>query len=379
MTVWDELVGQEQVVSTLQSAVSNPSSMTHAWLLTGPPGSGRSNAARAFAAALQCEHGGCGTCDACRAVMRGTHPDVTILATEKVTIAIDEVRGLITEASRAPSSGRWRVILIEDADRMLERTTNVLLKAIEEPASRTVWLLCAPSPQDVMVTIRSRCRKVSLRIPPAADVSQLLVTRDGIDLHTATIAARAAQSHIGLARRYARDPQARERRDAVLALAEKIRGVSDAVLSAGKLVEVAQEEAAAASAERDAGELAALMRTLGIEPGGTVPPALRSQIKQLEEEQKRRATRHQRDVLDQAMLDLLSLYRDVLLTQLRAGMDLVNVEHEAFIYELARATNAVDTLGKMDAISQARTRLAGNVAPLLTVEAMMVALRPIAH
>lgn len=377
MSVWDELVGQDSVVDTLRRAVTDPAAMTHAWLLTGPPGSGRSNAARAFAAALQCPDQGCGTCATCLSVLKGTHPDVTVLATDKVTISIDEVRGLILEAVRTPSAGRWRIILIEDADRMLERTTNVLLKAIEEPASRTVWLLCAPSPQDVMVTIRSRCRKVSLRIPPVDDVARLLVERDGVDPQEAQIAARAAQSHIGLARRYARDPEARKRRNQVLHFTQRIRGVSDAVIYAGELVEVAQAEAKAASQERDARELAELMRTLGAEEGKTLPPALRSQVKQLEDDQKRRATRHQRDVLDQSMVDLISLYRDVLVRQLGAQVDTVNLEFDDFISQLSRSSTPEQTLGKLDAISIARKRLAGNVSPLLAVEAMMVALRPL--
>ena len=227
MSVWDDVVGQESAIEVLRGAIADPAAMTHAWLLTGPPGSGRSNAARAFAAALQCEQGGCGSCQACTTTLAGTHADLTVVATEKVTIAIDEVRSLISSASRTPSQGRWRVILIEDADRMAERTTNVLLKAIEEPPPRTVWLLCAPSPQDVMVTIRSRCRGVSLRIPPVEDVAALLVSRDGIDPATALTSARAAQSHIGLARRLARDAGARDRRSAVLAIARRIRGRSE--------------------------------------------------------------------------------------------------------------------------------------------------------
>lgn len=201
MSVWDDVVGQEQAVATLRAAATDPAAMTHAWLLTGPPGSGRSNAARAFAAALQCEQGGCGRCQACRTTLAGTHPDVTLVATELVTIKIDDVRDLVTVASRSPSQGRRRVIVVEDADRMAERTTNVLLKAIEEPAPHTVWILCAPSPQDVLVTIRSRCRGVVLRVPPVEAVAGLLVQRDGVDEHVALVAARAAQSHIGLARR----------------------------------------------------------------------------------------------------------------------------------------------------------------------------------
>lgn len=376
MSVWDDVVGQDDAITTLSAAIADPSAMTHAWLLTGPPGSGRSNAARAFAAALQCEQGGCGTCQACVTTIAGTHADLTVVATEKVTIAIDEVRSLITLASRAPSQGRWRVILIEDADRMAERTTNVLLKAIEEPPPRTVWLLCAPSPQDVMVTIRSRCRGVTLRIPPITDVAGLLVARDGTDPALALACARAAQSHIGLARRLARDPEARRRRSSVLSIARRIRGVPDAVIAASELVEVAQAEAKAATEERDAVEKAELLRSLGADGAQTLPPALRSQIKQLEDDQKRRATRRQRDVLDRSLIDLLSLYRDVLVIQLGATVDLINTELAETVQALAEESAPEQTISRMEAIGVARTRLGGNVSPVLALEAMAIALRP---
>ena len=376
MTVWDEVVGQESAVAALQGAVANPVAMTHAWLITGPPGSGRSVAARAFAAALQCPQGGCGVCQACTTTLAGTHPDVTLLATEKVVITIDEVRDLIMTASRSPSGGRWRVIIIEDADRMAERTTNVLLKTIEEPPPHTVWVLCAPSVQDVLPTIRSRCRGVVLRVPPPQAVADLLVRRDGADPAVALSAARAAQSHVGLAKRLARDPAARERRTTVLSVARRIRGVGDAVLAAGELVDVAKAEALSATQERDAAEKAELLRTLGVGDGETLPPRLRSQLKQLEDDQKRRATRHQRDVLDRAMVDLLSLYRDVLVVQLGAEVDLVNAELADTVRSLAADSTPEQTVRRMDAIGVARTRLGGNVAPLLALEAMAIALRP---
>jgi DNA polymerase-3 subunit delta' len=375
VSVWDAVVGQPEAVAVLRHAAADLEAMTHAWLLTGPPGSGRSVAARAFAAALQCAQGGCGACPDCTTTMAGTHADVTVVATEKVTISIEEVRDLIGVASRSPAQGRWRVIVLEDADRMTERTSNVLLKAIEEPPPRTVWLLCAPSPQDVVVTIRSRCRGVVLRVPPVADVAALLV-RDGVDPAVADAAARAAQSHIGLARRLARDPEARERRARTLRLAARIRGVGDAVLAAADLVEVAAAEAKAATADRDAAERAALLRTLGAEEGRALPPALRAQVRQLEEEQKRRATRAQRDVLDRALVDLLSLYRDVLVVQLGADVDLVNVAEEDEVRRLAAESTPEQSLRRMDAIAEARERLEGNVAPLLAMEAMAVALRP---
>lgn len=376
MSVWDAVVGQADAVAVLQRAVADPAAMTHAWLLTGPPGSGRSVAARAFAAALQCEQGGCGHCQACTTTMGGTHADVTVVATEKVTINIAEVRDLIGVAQRSPASGRWRVIILEDADRMVERTSNVLLKAIEEPPPRTVWILCAPSPQDVVVTIRSRCRGVVLRVPPVEDVAALLVARDGVDPAVADAAARAAQSHIGLARRLARDPEARERRAQTLHLAARIRGVGDAVLAAAELVEVAAAEAKAATGDRDAEEKAELLRTLGAGEGQQLPPTLRAQVRQLEEDQKRRATRAQRDVLDRSLLDLLSLYRDVLVVQLGADVPLVNTAEAAEVARLAGDSTAEQTIRRMDAIAEARERLEGNVAPLLAMEAMAVALRP---
>jgi len=379
VTVWAEVVGQERVTQILQDAALSPASMTHAWLLTGPPGSGRSIAARAFAAALQCERQeapGCGVCGGCTMTLNGSHPDVTVLATDRVTITIDEVRHLVGLASQSPGEGQWRIIIIEDADRMPQRTSNVLLKAIEEPPAKTVWILCAPSPQDVVVTIRSRCRTLNLKIPAAEEIAELLVRRDNLPHAAALEAARASQHHIGLARRLARDPQARDRRSSVLQLAAKLRGVGDAVLAASELVELSATEAAAMTEERDAAEKQALLRSLGLDDGGRLPPALRAQVRQLEENQKRRATRAQRDVLDRMMTDLLSLYRDVLLTQLGADVPLINTAHADLVSQMARERSTAGTVDCMDAIGIARERLAANVTPLLALEAMLIAVRP---
>lgn len=377
MSVWDGVVGQEQQVAPLQAAVRDPGAMTHAWLITGPPGSGRSSAARAFAAALQCPRGGCGACHECATAQSGTHADVSIVATEKVTISIDEVRELVSLSQRAPSGGRWRIIIVEDADRMTERTSNVLLKAIEEPPPRTAWVLCAPSAQDVAVTIRSRCRVVPLRVPPADVVARLLVDKDGVDPQLALECALAAQSHIGIARRLARDPHARARRDQVLALATDVRGVGDAVLAAADLASVAEDDAEAATSERDAVERAELLQTLGADDAGRLPPALRAQVRQLEEEQKRRATRAKRDVLDRAIIDLMSLYRDVAAVQVGAeGSGLVNVAHEGTVRDLASRTTLAQTVACLDALATARERLAANVQPVLALEALVLALRP---
>jgi len=400
LSVWDDVVGQESAVAILKQAVRAAAEMvasgvggadrgpvagmTHAWLLTGPPGSGRSTAARAFAAALQCAEGGCGNCHACLTALSGAHADVSLIATEHVQLKVADVRPLITLAQRSPSEGRWRVIVIEDADRLNDSSGNVLLKAVEEPPPRTVWLLCAPSADDVLTTIRSRCRRVGLRIPPVEAVAALLVRRDGADPAVAAFAARAAQSHIGLARRLALDEGTRIRRREVLKLPAKLRSVGAAVLAAGEFVEVAAEESKAASTERDATERAALLHSLGAEGLSTLPPAVRSQVRQLEENQKRRATRAQRDVLDRSLVDLLSLYRDVLVLQFGAveagpgGVELVNAELADLLRSEAQASTPAATLRRMEAIGQARERIEANVSPLLAVEALMVQLRPAA-
>lgn len=373
---WTDVVGQDEAVAVLRRAVADPGSMTHAWLVTGPPGSGRSVAARAFAADLIASSSP-DYASAVRRVLKGSHPDLQVVATEKTVITVAEVRELVTLAQRSPAESQWRVIVVEDADRIVERSANALLKAIEEPPARTVWVLCAPSEQDVITTVRSRCRHLGLRVPPAQAVADLLVRRHGVSPAAALSAARAAQSHIGLATRLVLDPAARERRDRVIELASGVRGVGDAVLAAAELLEVATAQAAATTAERDAAERTALLHALGAEEqAGRMPPALRAQLRHLEEEQKRRSRRAVVDGLDRAMTDLLSFYRDVVAHQLGAQVELVNAEQEARVRAVAEHSTPEQTLRRVAAISTARTRLTGNVAPLLAVEAMLVALRP---
>ena len=367
-------LGIESELSSARSA----SSMSQAWLFTGPPGSGRSVAARAFAAALQCTGPvpGCGQCQGCLSTMGGTHPDVEIRATSGVTITVEQTRSMVGRSYVSPSVGSWRIIIVEDADRMAERTTNVLLKAIEEPPGSTVWMLCTPSPDDVMTTIRSRCRNVALAIPSATDVAELLVRRDGVAPEAALVAAKAAQSHIGMARALATNPDVASQRAKTLREALSIRGAGDAVLAAQRLLANATERAAAQATKNDGRELAELKRSLGVEDDKRIPPAVRAQIRTLEETQKRRATRAKRDVLDRAMVDMLSLFRDVLTVQLGAAVELVNEDFAQEIRALAEASTPEQSIHRMDSISQARQRLAGNVDPLLTLEAMMLSMRP---
>lgn len=366
---WGQVWGQDEALAQLQAAASDPAQLAHAWLITGPAGSGRSTLAHAFAAALIAEPG---DDPAMRQVLAGTHPDLTALRTEGVIISIKDARALVERSYFSPSLGRYRVIVMEDADRMVERTSNVLLKALEEPPERTVWILCAPSEADLLPTIRSRVRTVRLREPEVADVARLLIARTGVDEVTAEQCARLAQRHIGMAQRLATDADARARREETLRAVLGVRGVNGAVEAAARIVQLATDDAKALTAERDEAERSSLLRTLGIAAGQAVPPAVRGQLGALEDEQKRRATRSLRDGIDRVLTDLESMYRDTLMLQLGRDDDLINRELATELRGLGAAWPAARVLRVLDAIALTRTNLQGNAAPALALESMLV-------
>jgi DNA polymerase-3 subunit delta' len=400
MAVWDDLVGQERVVEQLAAAARDAdayvtavdggeepaltgSSMTHAWLFTGPPGSGRTTAARAFAAALQClspdralgGQPGCGFCDGCHTTMVGTHADVETVRTDLLSIGVKETRELVRRAQLSPAGGRWQVIVMADADRLTEGAGNVLLKAVEEPAPRTVWLLCAPSTEDVLPTIRSRCRHIALRTPPVAAVADALIRRDGVEPDIAHAAAQATQGHIDRARRLATDERARARRAAVLRLPERVTDIGGCLRAAQELVDAAAEDAKQLAEELDGKEQEELRAALGAAEGKRLPRGTAGAMKELEDRQKRRATRTQRDALDLALTDLAAFYRDVLARQFGSSTALAGGESQAAVERIAASSTPERTLRRIEAILECRQALDRNVAPLLAVEAMTMALR----
>ena len=380
MSVFDSLIGQENSVQILKDAVAaakigedESQAMTHAWLFTGPPGSGRSNAALAFAAALVCKSSGCGTCTDCLTALKGSHADVELIRTEGLSIKIDEVRELITRASWTPSVATYRVVVMEDADRLTESAANAMLKAIEEPGLRTVWLLCAPTTTDVLPTIRSRTRNLTLRTPSITAVKNLLES-ELVPAATAELAARASQGHIGRARYLANNPEARTRRTDILKLPLTITDISSAFKCAGMLVDAAKRDAEAEAQKKNDVELSALKEAWG-QQGTRVVAGGAKAIKELEREQKSRQTRMVRDYLDRALLDIATLYRDILMVQSNTPRDaLINSDMQREVEIVANSTSPDTTLRKLQVIMKTRTQLSHNAAPLLAIEAMMVQL-----
>lgn len=388
MTVWDAVVGQT-VLDQLRAAAASAaeqvrrsehlrqSAMTHAWLIAGPPGSGRSVLAKAFAASLLCPDQGCGECSECRTSLSGAHPDVTIVATEGLTIGVDRVRSLVHTASLRPASGRWQVLVVEDADRLTDEAADALLLSIEEPPERTVWLLCVPAADEMAPTIRSRCRLVCLRTPPAESVAAALVG-EGVDQATASFAARASLGHIGRARGLATDEDARHRREEVLRLPQRVDDLAEALEAAAKLIAAAEDDATEHCDALDRAEMDQFLQAQGAAaPGKRVARVDRGARSELEKDQKRRRTRVKRDSLDRALVDVLALYRDVFLLQVMgsAATDrLVNAEMAPSLARLAEATSADATLRRMEAVMQVREALDGNASPLLALEGLAVTL-----
>jgi DNA polymerase III subunit delta' len=379
--VWDGVVGQQAAVAELAAAAQDPEAMTHAWLFTGPPGSGRSVAARAFAAALQCPERGCGHCTSCRTVMAGTHADVREVVPEGLSIKVDETRALVQLAARRPATGRYQILIIQDADRLGERAGNALLKAIEEPSPCTVFLLCSPSdhPDDMPVTIRSRCRLVPLRTPAPDAVAEVLVRRDGLSAERASWAASVSGGHVGRARRLARDPDARSRRERSLELPLRVRSLGDAFAHAEDLVRSARSEAAELSETRDATEreeLAVAMGAGGVGKGlAAAARGAKAAERELEKRQKSRSTRNQRDAIDRALVDMAGFLRDALVAGSGARVALANPDREADVRRAAGEWSPEAVLRRLEAVLACRSALEQNVKPEIAVEAMMVALQ----
>ena len=373
--VFRDVVSQPEAVDQLLGAIQNESEVHHAWLFTGPPGSGRSQLALAFAASLLCSEGGCGSCNSCQMIQSKNHPDVQVLNTDRVLISIDEVTEFIEKSIQMPAIGKYRIMVIEDADRMSERTSNLLLKSLEEPPKGTIWMICAPSEADLLPTIRSRVRRVQLKVPTVEAVAQLLVEKYGIGVELAQQSAAQAQSHVGMARRLASNAGARDRRSQALKAVLSITDIPSALAVSEVLTKLAESDGAQLTAEQDEAERKELFLSLGVSEESKLNPSSRAQLRRLEESQKRRATRSKRDGLDRILIDLMGLYRDVLTVQLGAGEHLINVDLVQEITKLANESTQAQSIHNIEEIEKVRYRMERNVRDTYLLDSLAVSFR----
>ena len=310
--------------------------------------------------------------------MSGTHADVRRIIPEGLSIGVDEMRSIVQIASRRPATGRWQIVLIEDADRLTEGAANALLKVVEEPPPSTVFLLCAPSvdPEDIAITLRSRCRHVALVTPPVDAIARVLTDTDGLDAEDARWAASVSGGHVGRARRLATDEEARRRRQRALGLARDAATPSRAYAAAEELVATAEAEARALTEDRNEAETEELRTALGA--GGTgkgTAGTLRGAtgaIKDLERRQKSRQTRASRDALDRALIDLATYFRDALLVSSGAGEIQANHPDMADrVAAMAAHASPEKLLRCIEAVLECREALAVNVKPKFAVDAMV--------
>lgn len=388
MNVFDSLIGQEQAVAEMKLAATDAAkvaigergdAMTHAWLIVGPPGSGRSTLALAFAASLVCSNGGCGECIDCRNVAAGIHPDVEHVVPEGIIYKVEAARNLIERASLLPTRSPWHVIVVEDVDRFRIEAASTLLKSLEEPPAQTVWLLCAPTVDDVAPTIRSRCRLVLLTSPTLSAIAEQLSARFGIDSAMAAFAARTAQGHIGRARAIATDENVRIRRKQIMDIPTNLRSVSSCFELANNIVASANADTDSIVEPLDESDDQDIRTAFGEGSEGkglkTVERQKKSALKDLEDRAKGRRRRVLMDQYDRVLLDLTSYYRDVLVIQSGAQVELVNEELREAITRVANVDGESETLNRIAAITETRDQIAANVNPLNAFESLLVSLR----
>ncbi len=385
--MWQELIGQDLAIRSLQQAAKDSllnangkttAGFSQSWLITGPPGSGRSTAAKLFAAALQCEKSGCGECATCKSVLNGSHPDVKTILPSGLTYGVDEVKDLMQGSALIPAIGQWNILILEDADRLTTVAANALLKSIEEPARNTMWILLAPSSQDVISTIRSRCRMVNLRMPPFDEIAELLKTRDGVDPAMAKFSAAAALGHVGRAKLLALDENLREIRRKILQLPFELSDLPSCFKAAAELFEITSNEAERETENLDKIEQEQLLESYGSGAVGLSKTKIQrmssSAMKELAKDQKARNKRISRDRLDLALVEIAAFYRDVLTVQAGAGLELFHEEQRGSIEKMAASSKLDSTIKRLEAVDEARNLLPSEASPLLVLEAMMIQL-----
>lgn len=355
LALFDEVVGQPGAVAQLRAAARRP---VHAYLLHGPPGSGKRAAGRALAAALLCPNGGCGRCNTCRRALAGTHPDLVVVERSGASVDVDEARSIVTRAQRRPLEAARQVLMVTDVH-LATKSAPALLKTVEEPPPATVFVLLADDLPPTLATIASRCVKVAFGPVSHADVVSWLVDR-GVDPEHAETVAQASGGRLDRARLLVADPGFVARQQQWKSVPGRLDGTGAAAASvASELLESA-DEALAPLRDQHAEELAALAEQAELSGAKGIPGR-----KQVEDAHKREERRWRTDDLRFGLATLSAIYRDRLMAH--AGAEAAVTTHGATA-ETRRAVRQVE------AIDGASLALGRNANEALLMDALMVEL-----
>lgn len=361
--VWDLLTGQARVEQMLRVESENPG---RSMLFFGPPGAGKTQAARVFAAAVLCPDS-CGHCNICARVLKDVHPDVQFYQPEGYTYPVVSIRQMVSWANQSPLEGTRRVFIVEEADRIIERSQNALLKALEEPSAATTWVLLASSLDVFLPTVLSRCRMIEFAPIAEESVRALLAERFEVDPTQAELVAQIARGDIDRAIELATDPKAMNLRTLAIKACTRIEPTGAWALSVTDQVQQMAADVRSVVSVEQAEELSDLEELVGSGRGTATAK------KRLQEKHKRALRRAETGVY----LDFLSwmgmCFRDLAAAALGVQADdLVASDHASDIVSAARSRPPAFWLQEADRTQQGRLALVENANPSLYLDSVLL-------
>ncbi len=362
---FERILGQPQVRSFLRAAVSS-GRVGQSYLFTGPAGSNKTTAAYALAQAVLCPEGGCGTCAACKRVMRRRHPDVRYVAPEGATgYLVEQIREIVQDVHLAPIQATKKVYILDRVDRMNAAAANAFLKTLEEPPADVVLILLGRTVDAVLPTIVSRCQVVPFRHIPAKEAVGIVRQNASVDAVQARVALEACRGSISAAIEFCRGTERFAFRANVIDMLAHLRLSDDldVLQYAARLLEAAQAPLdLVRSAQKE--ELAASAEFMA-----------NAALKQIELRNKRTLSAKSVQMLGQLTAIVRSWLRDVLVTCAGAPELVINTDVRDTIEEAATWAAEPSVARAIVACDETDRAIAYNVSPETCIDVLLITIR----